>query len=206
MIRLAIKLLALFAVSAAHAQSSTSAVIPTCDWEATEPQTEEERQEDAIRAFYRDRLAAFHALLPASPDETLDMPVAGIRVSQVTDTWGAPRGGGRAHEGQDIFAPRGTPVLAATDGWVYRIETRERGGKVVWVAGAGGMRYYYAHLDDWAEIAEGTFVTSGTVLGFVGNTGNALTTPPHLHFGIYSGSRRTCDRQVYDPLPLLVDR
>lgn len=206
MIRFVLMLLALAAMSTANAQSNTPTAAPTCDWEASEPETEAERQEDAVRAYYREQLAAFHALLPAIPDDTLEMPVAGVRVSQVADTWGAPRGGGRSHEGQDIFAPRGTPVLAATDGWVYRIETRERGGKVVWVAGAGGMRYYYAHLEDWADIEEGMFVTSGAVLGFVGNTGNALTTPPHLHFGIYSGSRRTCDRQVYDPLPLLVNR
>ena len=76
----------------------------------------------------------------------------------------------------------------------------------MWVAGAGSRRYYYAHLDAWADIEEGVAVTPETVLGFVGNTGNALTTPPHLHFGIYRGSRRTCDRQVFDPLPLLVDR
>lgn len=205
--RLAIvMLLACVSMFAAHARSNTPAVLPNCDWEASEPETEEERQEAIVRAYYREQLVAFHALLQTIPDETLEMPVAGVRVSQVADTWGAPRGGGRCHEGQDIFAPRGTPVLAATDGWVYRIETRECGGKVVWIAGAGGMRYYYAHLDDWADVGEGMFVTSGTVLGFVGNTGNALTTPPHLHFGVYRGSRRTCDRQVFDPLPLLVDR
>ena len=91
-------------------------------------------------------------------------------------------------------------------GYVYRVATTERGGRVVWLAGAGGRRYYYAHLEDWADIEEGLAVGVDTVLGFVGNSGNAAPTPPHLHFGIYSGSRRTCDRQVFDPLPLLVDR
>ena len=179
---------------------------PACDWQPTEPETAEERAEAALRAMYRERLAYYHSLLPAEPDGRLLMPVAGVRVAQIADTWGAPRGGGRSHEGQDIFAPRGTPIYAAAPGWIYRIETRERGGKVVWIAGAGGRRYYYAHLDDWADIHEGMYADVDTVIGYMGNTGNAITTPPHLHFGIYAGSRRTCDRQVFDPLPLLVDR
>ena len=192
---------ALFLLSA-----SGAAQAPSCEVEAVEPLTPETQGEVAVRSFGRERLAAYHALLPSEPDQALRMPVANVLVAHVADTWGAARDGGRAHEGQDIFAVTGTPVYSATPGFVYRIETRDRGGRVVWVAGAGGRRYYYAHLDDWAEIEEGMPVTTDTVLGYVGNTGNASTTPPHLHFGIYSGSRRTCDRQVYDPLPLLVDR
>lgn len=135
------------------------------------------------------------------------MPVLGVRVSHVADTWGVPRGLGRIHEGQDIFAPRGTPIYSATEGYVWRIGTSQLGGLVVWVVGAGGRRYYYAHLERYGEtIQEGDYVTTDTLIGYVGNTGNAVTTPPHLHFGIYQGSRRTCDRQVFDPLPLLVDR
>ena len=193
-------LLALLLTSPALAQA------PSCDIDTADAPDPDTRTQMVARSFERERLAAYHALLPAEPDTALRMPVAGVRVAHVANTWGAARDGGRFHEGQDIFAPVGTPVYAATSGYVYRIETRDRGGRVVWVAGAGGRRYYYAHLDDWAEIEEGMPVTTDTVLGYVGNTGNAATTPPHLHFGIYSGSRRTCDRQVYDPLPLLVDR
>ena len=178
----------------------------TCDYEEPEPETPETPEEAALRGRYREQLAAYQALLPSEPESALLMPVLGARVAQVADTWGAARDGGRSHEGQDIFAPRGTPVYAATPGYVYRVDTRDRGGRVVFVAGAGGRRYYYAHLEGWADIEEGTYVTTETVLGYVGNSGNAVTTPPHLHFGIYSGSRRTCDRQVFDPLPLLVDR
>ena len=177
-----------------------------CDYEATVPQTPEE-QATALRfARYRERLAAYQALLPTEPDTSLLMPVDGVAVGSVADTWGAPRGGGRSHEGQDIFAPRGTPVYSATPGYVYRVGTSNLGGQVVWVLGAGGRRYYYAHLDGFGDVEEGQYVTPDTVLGYVGNTGNAVSTPPHLHFGIYSGSRRTCDRQVHDPLPLLVNR
>ena len=177
-----------------------------CDYEASVPQTAEEQQEAAQRELFRSRLAAYQALLPSEPDAALLMPVEGVQVAYVADTWGAARDGGRSHEGQDIFAPRGTPVYAATPGYIYRIGTTTRGGRVVWVAGAGGRRYYYAHLEDWADIEEGMAVTTDTVLGFVGNSGNAVSTPPHLHFGIYYGSRRTCDREVINPLPLLVDR
>ena len=178
----------------------------TCNTQEIEPQTPEAPEEAALRQRYREQLAMYHALLPSEPDIQLLMPVLGVRVAQVADTWGGVRDGGRLHEGQDIFAQRGTPIYAAAPGYVYRMETRDRGGRVVWVAGAGGRRYYYAHLEDWANIKEGDRVSTETVLGYVGNSGNAITTPPHLHFGIYSGSRRTCDRQVFDPLPLLVDR
>lgn len=178
----------------------------TCDIQETEPQVPETPEEAALRQRYREQLATYHALLPSEPETQLLMPVLGVRVAQVADTWGGVREGGRLHEGQDIFAQRGTPVYAAAPGYVYCIETRDRGGRVVWVAGAGGRRYYYAHLEDWANIKEGDRVSTQTVLGYVGNSGNAITTPPDLHFGIYSGSRRTCDRQVFDPLPLLVDR
>jgi murein DD-endopeptidase MepM/ murein hydrolase activator NlpD len=178
----------------------------TCVPDIPEPQTEEEREEYAIREAYRAKLASYVAQLPAEPDSQLLMPVEGVRLSGIADTWGAPRGGGRSHEGQDIFAAAGTPIYSATNGIVYRIGTSNLGGNIVFIVGAGNRRYYYAHLQDWADIQEGQSVTTDTVIGFVGNTGNARTTPPHLHFGIYSGSRRTCDRMVYDPLPLLVNR
>ena len=177
-----------------------------CIFEETEPQTEEERQRQARFDVYRRILTYYTALLPSHADSALLMPVEGVLVSDIADTWGAARGGGRSHEGQDIFAPRGTAIYSATDGFVYRIGTSDLGGQTVMIAGAGGRRYYYAHLDSWADIHEGKWVDTSTIIGYVGNTGNAVTTPPHLHFGIYSGSRQTCDRMVHDPLPLLVDR
>ena len=70
----------------------------------------------------------------------------------------------------------------------------------------GGQRHYYAHLSAFADIREGQFVDVDTVLGFVGNTGNAQATPPHPHFGVYAGSYGTCNWDAIDPLPYLVDR
>ncbi|ADI15718.1 M23 family metallopeptidase [Truepera radiovictrix] len=161
-------------------------------------------EERERRRAYRALLPLFLAALPEARDTELLMPVFGARVAHVADTWGAPRGGGRVHEGQDIFAPEGTPVYSATYGFVYRIGENDLGGNVVTVIGGAGVRYYYAHLSAFAEgLTEGQAVTPETLLGFVGRTGNASGTPPHLHLGMYTG---LCDWEAEDPLPLLVDR
>lgn len=135
------------------------------------------------------------------PDTELLMPVYGARMNAVNDTWATPRSGGRSHEGQDIFAKTGTPIFSATDGYVRRIRTTEIGGKNILITGAGGRRYYYAHLDSFAKgLTVGDWVTTDTVIGFVGNTGNAINTPPHLHFGMYE------KYSAINPYDLLTDR
>lgn len=158
------------------------------------------------RQRYRDLLGPYLARLPTEPDALLLMPVVGVRVAQVHDTYAAARDGGRRHEGQDIFAPRGTPVVSATAGIVYEMSSRFRGGRSVMILGPGGRRYFYSHLDAYADgLREGQPVAPGTVLGSVGNDGNAATTPPHLHFGAYDLDLATCRFRAFDPLPLLVD-
>jgi peptidoglycan LD-endopeptidase LytH len=133
--------------------------------------------------------------------------VDGVRVRARADTWGAPRGGGRVHEGQDVFAPRGTTVRSATPGFVYRIDDLSLGGLTVTIVGGGGRRYYYTHLEaTHPALHEGQFVTPDTVIGFVGTSGNAALTPPHLHLGVYEGDEWACEWRAIDPLPLLVDR
>jgi peptidoglycan LD-endopeptidase LytH len=135
------------------------------------------------------------------PEARILMPVEGVKVKSVSNTWQAPRGDERQHEGQDIFAKRGTPVYSATDGYIVRIGENNLGGNIVFVAGAGGRYYYYAHLDRFSEnLRVGDYVTTETVIGYVGNTGNARTTPPHLHFGVYTSGGSI------NPLPLLADR
>jgi peptidoglycan LD-endopeptidase LytH len=174
-----------------------------------EPRDEAERAEFERRAAYRAFLPAYLAAVPAEPDTALLMPVEGITVSQIADTWGAPRGGGRVHEGQDIFASEGTPIYAAAAGYIYRIgRGSPLGGNTITIVAAGGHRHYYAHLQDFsAEIREGQYVTTDTLLGYVGKTGNAATTPPHLHFGVYMGEAdNLCDWDAFNPLPLLIDR
>lgn len=104
------------------------------------------------------------------------------------DTWGAARSGGRTHEGIDIFAPRGTPIRSTTHGVVLSLGKNTLGGLTVMVLGPGGQRHYYAHLDRYPDLTAGEWVEQGDVVGYVGNTGNARTTPPHLHYGIYTGA------------------
>jgi murein DD-endopeptidase MepM/ murein hydrolase activator NlpD len=117
---------------------------------------------------------------------SLAFPVSGRNSRAAQSFFGAARDGGlRDHHGIDIFAPRGTPVLAASEGVVRNVGTTNLGGKVVWVWDVKrSQSVYYAHLD--SQIARpGAMVHIGDTLGLVGNTGNARTTPPHLHFGIY---------------------
>ena len=135
------------------------------------------------------------------PDSVLVMPVFGVRVSEVTDTWGGVRSGGRQHEGVDIFAQPGAPVYSATQGYVLRITERGLGGKFVFILGKGGRRYYYAHLYAHSPyLKAGSKVSTTTILGFVGNTGNASGTSPHLHFGMYT------NQGAQNPYQLLNDR
>lgn len=127
-----------------------------------------------------------------------DFPVASINSQSIQSFWGATRDGGRrSHEGIDIFAPRGTPVVAAVKGRVTRTGNRGLGGKQVWLRDSErGNSLYYAHLDSIIA-TPGMSVSPGDTLGLVGNTGNARTTPPHLHFGIYKGYRGAVDPLHY---------
>lgn len=125
-------------------------------------------------------------VLTATAEPTLAFPVTGGGVQSVGSFFGDARDGGRRdHHGIDIFARRGTPVIAAAAGRVRSVETTPIGGRVVWLRDeARSQTLYYAHLEEqWVEW--GQRVESGDTLGLVGNSGNARTTPPHLHFGIY---------------------
>ncbi|KEO75081.1 M23 family metallopeptidase [Anditalea andensis] len=123
---------------------------------------------------------------------SLAFPLPDKTTRNIASFWGDGRDGGRRkHEGIDVFAPRGTPVVAVTSGRVSRVGENRLGGKVVNVSG-GGYSYYYAHLDSQL-VSSGQRVEIGDTLGLVGNTGNAITTAPHLHFGIYGGGRGAVD-------------
>lgn len=127
---------------------------------------------------------------------SLPFPVEGLTARAVQSEFGAARDAGRReHEGIDIFAARNTAVVAVVDG-TAQSGTNALGGNVVWLRDHGEPRsFYYAHLTRAAF--EGTArVRTGEVVGYIGNTGNARTTAPHLHFGIYQ-------RGAIDPLPFL---
>ena len=130
--------------------------------------------------------------LTISYSASLAFPLPEKTTKNIASFWGDGRDAGkRKHEGVDIFAPRGTPVVAVTSGRVSRVGQNRLGGKVVNVSG-GGYSYYYAHLDSQL-VNVGQRVQLGDTLGLVGNTGNAITTAPHLHFGIYGGGRGAVD-------------
>jgi murein DD-endopeptidase MepM/ murein hydrolase activator NlpD len=116
-----------------------------------------------------------------------------------SSTFGAPRSGGRSHEGNDIFAPMGTPLLASERGIIDNMGTGTLGGIKLWLIGESGTQYYYAHLIAYADgITDGTLVEAGEIIGYVGNTGNAISTPPHLHYEIHPDGG-----DAIDPYPLL---
>ena len=118
-------------------------------------------------------------------------PVKGASNKSIGSFYGDPRDGGkRKHEGIDIFAPKGTFVIAPTDGIVARVGNSTLGGKTVWMNDVKrGHSYYFAHLDS-QMVRPGTKVKQGDVLGTVGNTGNARTTPSHLHFGVFQNASK----------------
>ena len=136
-----------------------------------------------------ERLVFVYRLSTDSPPLRLRNPVDTASAIRVADSWAAPRPGGRHHQGVDIFAPKGTPVVSTTRGLVTQVGTNTLGGQVVWVLGPGLESHYYAHLDRFADIHRGDIVQAGNVLGYVGRTGNARGTPFHLHYGIYRHGR-----------------
>jgi len=134
-------------------------------------------------------------------NSSLPIPVKNIKTRQLKDTWGASRSHGRTHEGIDIMAPRGTKVLSATEGLIADLRNNNLGGKVVWILGPGGTWHYYAHLDEHKRgLSVGDYVKKGDLIGYVGNTGNARHTAPHLHYGIYLEGK---GRGVVNPYPYL---
>ena len=146
--------------------------------------------------------------LPRLRATGLLVPVQGAAIGRIEDSFDAPRDGGRRHDAVDIFAPRGTPVLAATDGLVLRVGTNALGGNVIWTTDSGGsFAFYYAHLDRYARgIRQGDWVARGTVIGYVGTTGNAPADVPHLHFQLMriTDLKRWWNGTPLNPVPFLV--
>ena len=115
----------------------------------------------------------------------LDNIICPMPGSAFADTWGAPRSGGRSHQGVDMIAPRGIPIYAVTSGFAT-FKTNRLGGNAASLLGDNGNRYYYAHLDSY--VGESRIVFQGDVIGYNGDTGNAQFSTPHLHFEIRPGS------------------
>ena len=130
--------------------------------------------------------AATPPAIPLPGGSSHVFPVAGP--TRFTDDWLYPRPGGRYHQGIDLFAERGTPLVAVGDGTVYRVGWNSLGGWRFWLRDTGGTTYYYAHLESFAAAtSEGARVAKGTVLGYMGDSGSARGTGVHLHFEIHPG-------------------
>lgn len=175
-------------------KKNNSADTSTLEWIAELPM-DEQQLEIAIAesGFYHFRIQVpllvslrYEFKIGVAP--SLGFPVLNGKNHDIGSFWGDPRGNRRKHKGIDIFAKKGTPVVAISPGIVSRVRTGGLGGKTVWVRDKKtGFNQYYAHLDSqW--VSRGQRVVPGDTLGTVGNTGNARTTPPHLHFGIYTNN------------------
>ena len=157
-----------------------------------------------------DATAAAGAATPTTMPGKLLVPVQGIKSAQLTDTFYQPRGEQRQHEALDIMAPTGTPVVAVADGKVAKLFHSKPGGLTVYQFDpTEQFAYYYAHLDRYADgIAEGMEVKRGTLIGYVGVTGNSDPNAPHLHFAVVA---LTPEKQWWkgtplNPFPLMSDQ
>jgi murein DD-endopeptidase MepM/ murein hydrolase activator NlpD len=143
------------------------------------------------------------------PAGKLMVPVDGVKYSQLTDTYNAPRGTERHHEALDIMAPKGTKVFAVADGKVAKLFTSVPGGLTVYqFEPTEKFAYYYAHLDKYADgIKEGMELKRGDLVGYVGVTGNSDPKAPHLHFAVV---QLTPEKQWWkgtpvNPYPLMAE-
>ena len=143
------------------------------------------------------------------PAGKLMVPVDGVKYSQLTDTYNAPRGTERHHEALDIMAPKGTKVFAVADGKVAKLFTSVPGGLTVYqFEPTEKFAYYYAHLDKYADgIKEGMTLKRGDLVGYVGVTGNSDPKAPHLHFAVV---QLTPEKQWWkgtpvNPYPLMAE-
>jgi murein DD-endopeptidase MepM/ murein hydrolase activator NlpD len=155
-----------------------------------------------------DRTPSNAHLLPeqALAAKGLIVPVQGVDLARVRDSYTAARGG-RTHDAVDIMAPRGTKVVAADAGTILRLRQNEAGGITIYQLDPDErFVYYYAHLDGYLEgLTEGMKVQQGDVLGYVGTTGNAPSNLPHLHFQVmlYRGRGQYWGGEPINPHPYL---
>ena len=144
----------------------------------------------AVVRYVQPDLSAFPEMVPPLPD---------LSATELQDSFFAARVGHRVHHAIDIMRPEGTPMVACVDGFIERLENSALGGTSIYLTDATRRhRFYYAHLSAYAEgLTEGLPVLRGTLIGYVGSTGNASATAPHLHLQVVR------DGGLVNPYPLL---
>jgi peptidoglycan LD-endopeptidase LytH len=181
-------------VSASHPIESVAVNPPT----PHKPVTNPVGQAVIGRTSAEDRLIQRHIALP----------IAGLKLQNIEDTFDDLRGGTRRHEAADILSPRGTPVMAVDAGTIKKLFTSKQGGLTIYQFDPEGTYcYYYAHLDHYAaDLQEGAWVGRGQVIGYVGTTGNAPPNTPHLHFAVFKlgADKRWWHGTPINPFPALV--
>ena len=172
--------------------------IAAADTSGNSIQHEVEENGHYILRLQPELLSSGEYTITISSGPSLAYPIKAPGTNHIKSFWGADRdGGARKHEGIDMFAARRTPVVAAAPGRITRVHETPIGGKVVWLrVDDKNYTLYYAHLDSQL-VADGQKVRTGDTLGLMGNTGNAQTTSPHLHFGVYTFGGPV------DPLPFV---
>ena len=173
-------------------------VLAFADSLGAEIQLEAKRSGEYFLRLQPELLGSGSYTLELAIGPSLAYPLKAVNRKQIQSFFGVGRDNNtRRHEGIDIFSSFRTPVLAIAEGTVTRVNENNLGGKVVWLRPRGkDYTLYYAHLDEQIATA-GQEVLIGDTLGLMGNTGNAKTTPPHLHFGIYTSEG------AVDPLPFV---
>jgi len=172
---------------AAYGQASANVktAIDKLKREQAEFEAAEARRKAQAAAAARQRASGTAAGLPPEATPGFICPVSGS--PSFINSWGFPRSGGRTHKGVDMFDPSGTLLVAVTSGSV-KLRTVNLGGIVTYLYGDDGNLYYYAHLNGYpAGLQNGQRVNGGDPVGYVGNSGNARYTSPHLHFEIRPG-------------------
>lgn len=170
----------------AKADDNLRAAIETYNREINEKRVEDARIKRQKAEKSASRPGAAGGAPPATTPGFI-CPVLGG--ASFIDSWGFPRSGGRRHKGVDMFAARGTPVVAVVDGRI-KFSSNSLGGRSTHLYSDNGTVYYYTHLDAHpSNVSSGQRVAKGTVVGFVGNSGNARYTSPHNHFEIRPNGR-----------------
>ncbi|HVV14930.1 MAG TPA: peptidoglycan-binding protein [Candidatus Paceibacterota bacterium] len=189
-----------FLYTPAHAATRTYGGFYTADG-SSESSAERQQRINSYRRQSSDLQKKIDAL-DDDADEDVTMPVLfGVTLNDISPNFGDPRSGGRTHEGEDILGVKGTPVVSPTEAVVLRAVTGASEGNAVYTANPGGEVFVYMHLDRFGEgVSAGDVLERGSLIGYLGDTGNAAGGPAHLHFEIHDKSNKPTD-----PFPRLTE-